>query len=88
VAGWCLPAPRARELCTPEYTSSRSGAFPEPGAMTQGKVVRVTVTIRTSKALHTWLVQQAKKNHRSLNVEIEYRLTKQREAEEAAEQKK
>jgi predicted HicB family RNase H-like nuclease len=56
--------------------------------MTQGKVVRVTVTIRTSKALHTWLVQQAKKNHRSLNVEIEYRLTKQREAEEAAEQKK
>jgi hypothetical protein len=38
--------------------------------------------------IHTWLVQQARKNHRSLNAEIEYRLTKQREAENAVEQKK
>ncbi len=55
--------------------------------MPQQGVDRVTVTIRTSKALHTWLVKQAKENHRSLNAEIEYRLTKQREAEEAKQAK-
>jgi predicted HicB family RNase H-like nuclease len=51
-------------------------------------VARVTVTIRVMRSLHTWITAQAKKNHRSLNAEIEYRLTKQREAEEEIERKK
>lgn len=48
----------------------------------------MTVTIRVAKTLHTWLTQQARENHRSLNAEIEYRLTKQREAEEAEKAEK
>jgi hypothetical protein len=44
---------------------------------------RVTITLRTSKALHKWLIDQAKRNNRSLNQEIEYRLMQQREGAEA-----
>jgi len=51
--------------------------------MTQGVEDRVTITVRTSKSLHAWLKVQAKKNNRSLNQEIEWRLLQQREANEA-----
>jgi HicB family len=44
---------------------------------------RVTITIRTSKELQRWLKAQAKKNNRSLNQEVEYRLMRGREGEEA-----
>jgi HicB family len=43
----------------------------------------VTITIRTSKDLQRWLKAQAKKNNRSLNQEVEYRLLRGRESEEA-----
>ena len=52
------------------------------------QVDTVTVTIRTSKELHKWLVQEAKKNNRSLNREIEYKMMKLKEAQEAEEAKK
>jgi predicted HicB family RNase H-like nuclease len=51
------------------------------------RVDTVTVTIRTSKELHKWLVQEAKANNRSLNREIEYKLMKLKEAGEADEEK-
>jgi hypothetical protein len=44
---------------------------------------RVTITIRTSRELHRWLIAQAKKNKRSLNQQIEWLLTQSREADEA-----
>lgn len=50
--------------------------------MTQG-IDRVTITIRTSLALQRRLKAQAKKNHRSLNQEAEYRLLRSLETEEA-----
>lgn len=46
------------------------------------QVDTVTVTIRTSKELHKWLLQEAKANNRSLNREIEYKLMKLKEAKE------
>ena len=45
---------------------------------------RVTITIRTSRELHRWLISQAKKNKRSLNQQIEWLLTQSREADEPA----
>ena len=45
---------------------------------------RVTITIRTSRELHRWLIAQAKKNKRSLNQQIEWLLTQSREADEPA----
>ena len=45
---------------------------------------RMTITIRTSKELHRWLMAQAKKNKRSLNQQIEWLLTQSREADEPA----
>jgi len=44
----------------------------------------VTITIRTSRELHRWLIAQAKKNKRSLNQQIEWLLTQSREADEPA----
>jgi hypothetical protein len=44
---------------------------------------RVTITIRTSRELHRWLIAQAKKNKRSLNAQIEWLLTQSREVDEA-----
>jgi predicted HicB family RNase H-like nuclease len=49
------------------------------------RVDTVTVTIRTSKELHKWLLHEAKANNRSLNREIEYKLMKLKEAKEAEE---
>ena len=43
----------------------------------------VTITIRTSRELHRWLIAQAKKNKRSLNAQIEWLLTQSREVDEA-----
>jgi hypothetical protein len=43
----------------------------------------VTITIRTTKDLQRWLKAQARKNNRSLNQEVEYRLMQGREAQEA-----
>jgi predicted HicB family RNase H-like nuclease len=43
----------------------------------------VTITIRTSRDLHRWLIAQAKKNKRSLNHQIEWLLTQSREVDEA-----
>jgi hypothetical protein len=51
-------------------------------SMTQG-TGRVTITVRTSKDLQRWLKAQAKKNNRSLNQEVEFRLMQGREAGEA-----
>jgi len=48
------------------------------------KTERVTITIRTSRELHRWLIAQAKKNKRSLNQQIEWLLTQSREADEPA----
>ena len=45
---------------------------------------RVTITIRTTRELHRWLIAQAKKNKRSLNQQIEWLLTQSREADEPA----
>ena len=50
--------------------------------MAQG-IDRVTITIRTTTGLHKWLKVQAKKNNRSLNQEIEWRLMQGRNTEEA-----
>ena len=44
---------------------------------------QVTLTIRTTKDLQRWLKAQAKKNNRSLNQEVEYRLLQDREGAEA-----
>ena len=44
----------------------------------------VTITIRTSRELHRWLIAQAKKNKHSLNQHIEWLLTQSREADEPA----
>ena len=46
---------------------------------------RVTITIRTTKELHRWLMAQAGKNNRSLNQQIEWMLTQSREADEPAQ---
>jgi HicB family len=43
----------------------------------------MTIYLRTTKELHRWLTLQAKKNNRSLNQEVEYRLKQQREAGES-----
>jgi hypothetical protein len=43
----------------------------------------MTLTIRTSKELHRWLKQQAKKHGRSLNQEAEAALLRYRDGEEA-----
>ena len=45
---------------------------------------RVTITIRTTRELHRWLIAQAKKNKHSLNQQIEWLLTQSREADEPA----
>jgi len=46
---------------------------------------RVTITIRTTKELHRWLMAQAKKNNRSLNQQIEWMLMQSREANEPSQ---
>ena len=46
---------------------------------------RVTITIRTTKELHRWLMAQAKKNNRSLNQQIEWMLMQSREADEPSQ---
>ena len=46
---------------------------------------RVTITIRTNKELHRWLMAQAKKNNRSLNQQIEWMLMQSREADEPSQ---
>jgi UDP-N-acetylglucosamine pyrophosphorylase len=46
---------------------------------------RMTITIRTTKELHRWLMAQAKKNNRSLNQRIEWMLMQSREADEPSQ---
>lgn len=44
---------------------------------------RMTIYLRTSKELHTWLSKLAEKNSRSLNNQVEYLLLQVKEGHEA-----
>jgi hypothetical protein len=48
----------------------------------------ITVTIRMDRALHRWLVAQAKRDSRSLNKQIEHLLKQTREREEEAKSRR